>query len=98
MNLSRLDLRVVGGPAGGTPGEGSAWSVAGRNTVGLAAPYQDRRAVLAFVLFLILVWVILGLVGFVVHGLFWLFLLAVVFFVATLVLGGRYAGRPRSRR
>jgi hypothetical protein len=54
--------------------------------------------VLAFVLFLILVWVILGLVGFVVHGLFWLFLLAVVFFVATLVLGGRYAGRPRSRR
>jgi hypothetical protein len=58
----------------------------------------DRRAVLALVLFLILVWVILGLIGFVVHGLFWLFVLAAVFFGFTLFFGGRYAGRPRSRR
>jgi hypothetical protein len=58
----------------------------------------DRRTVLAFVLFLILLWVIVGLIGFVVHGLFWLFILAAVFFGFTLIFGGRYAGRPRSRR
>jgi hypothetical protein len=54
--------------------------------------------VLALVLFLILVWVILGLIGFVVHGLFWLFVLAAVCFGFTLFFGGRYAGRPRGRR
>jgi hypothetical protein len=58
----------------------------------------DRRAVLALVLFLVLLWVILGLIGFVVHGLFWLFIVAAVFFGFTLIFGGRYAGRPRSRR
>lgn len=55
---------------------------------------------LAVFLTLIIVWIVLGLIGFVVHGLFWLFLIACVLFLAT-VLGGafrrgrRSAGRSR---
>ena len=55
---------------------------------------------LAFLLALVIVWIVLGLIGFVVHGLFWLFLIACVLFVVT-VLGGvfgrgrRSAGRGR---
>jgi hypothetical protein len=43
---------------------------------------------LAFFLLLILAWFVLGLIGFVVKGLFWLFLLACVLFVLTLIFGG----------
>jgi hypothetical protein len=56
--------------------------------------------VLAVLLTLIIVWIVLGIIGFVVHGLFWLFLIACVLFLAT-VLGGafrrgrRSAGRSR---
>jgi hypothetical protein len=53
--------------------------------------------VLAFILFLIILWIILGLIGAVVHGLFWLLIIAAVLFVATLVFGGGHLGR-RSRR
>jgi hypothetical protein len=62
------------------------------------AVYLDWRPMLSLLLFLILLWVILGLVGFVVHGLFWLFIVAAVCFGITLFFGGRYAGRPHSRR
>ncbi len=48
---------------------------------------------LAFLLFLVLVWIVAGIIGFVVHGLFWLFIVACVLFVAT-VLGGAF-GRGR---
>jgi hypothetical protein len=51
--------------------------------------------VLAFILLLVLVWIVLGLIGFVVHGLFWLFLIACVLFLVTLIFGGT---RARSRR
>jgi hypothetical protein len=56
--------------------------------------------VLAVLLTLIIMWIVLGIIGFVVHGLFWLFLIACVLFLAT-VLGGafrrgrRSAGRSR---
>ncbi len=53
---------------------------------------------LALVLFLILVWVVVGIVGFVVHGLFWLFIVACVLFVLTLVGGGFGRGRLSARR
>jgi hypothetical protein len=43
---------------------------------------------LALILFLILAWVVLGLIGFVVEGLFWLFLIACVLFVLTIFFGG----------
>ena len=48
---------------------------------------------LAFLLFLVIVWIVLGIVGFVVHGLFWLFVIACVLFLLTLVGGGRRATR-----
>jgi hypothetical protein len=54
--------------------------------------------VIAFLLFLILVWVVLGIIGFVVHGLFWLFVVACVLFVLTLVGGGFGRGRLGGRR
>jgi hypothetical protein len=49
---------------------------------------------------LVIVWIVLGIIGFVVHGLFWLFVIACVLFLAT-VLGGAFrrgrhsAGRSR---
>ena len=53
---------------------------------------------LAFVLFLILVWVILGIIGATVHGLIWLLIIAAVLFLATLVFAGsRLRGNRASR-
>jgi hypothetical protein len=49
--------------------------------------------VLAFILFLIIVWIILGIIGAVVHGLLWLLIVAAILFLATLVLGGFRLGR-----
>lgn len=43
---------------------------------------------LGLVLALIIIWVVLGIVGFVVKGLFWLLIVALVLFLITLVLGG----------
>jgi hypothetical protein len=48
---------------------------------------------LAFVLFLILVWVALGIIGFVVKGLFVLFIVACVLFALTLIWGALTGGR-----
>jgi len=54
----------------------------------------------AFLLALVIIWIVLGIIGFVVHGLFWLFIIACVLFLATVVTGvfhrRRYsAQRPR---
>ena len=43
---------------------------------------------LGLVLALIIIWVVLGIIGFVVKGLFWLLVVALVLFLITLVLGG----------
>jgi hypothetical protein len=51
--------------------------------------------VLALLLALVIVWIVLGIIGFVVHGLFWLFVIACVLFVAT-SLGGVFARGRRS--
>jgi hypothetical protein len=53
---------------------------------------------LSLVLALIIAFIVVGIIGFVVHGLFWLFIIAVILFVATLVLGGRHAGTRRRSR
>lgn len=53
---------------------------------------------LAFILLLILLWVVLGIIGAVVHGLIWLLVVAAVLFLATLVFGGSRIGRNRARR
>jgi hypothetical protein len=50
--------------------------------------------VLSCILFLILIWIVLGIIGAVVHGLIWLLIIAAVLFLATLVFGGT---RIRSR-
>jgi hypothetical protein len=49
--------------------------------------------VLAFILFLILVWVALGIIGVVVKGLFVLFIVACVLFAITLIWGALTGGR-----
>ena len=50
---------------------------------------------LAFLLILIIVWIVAGIIGFVVHGLFWLFVIACVLFLLTIV-GGVYGRGRRS--
>ncbi len=52
---------------------------------------------IAFLLALVIVWIVLGLIGFVVHGLFWLFIIACVLFAFTLVFGA-FRGRSRVTR
>lgn len=53
---------------------------------------------LAFILFLVIVWIALGLIGAVVHGLIWLTIIAAVLFLATLLFGGSRASRRRAHR
>jgi membrane protein implicated in regulation of membrane protease activity len=53
---------------------------------------------LALILFLILLYVAAGIVGFVIKGLLWLFVVACVLFAVTLVVGGVRAGRRSARR
>lgn len=50
---------------------------------------------LALILFLIIVWIVLGIIGAVVHGLLWLLIIAAILFVATLFFGGSRVGRKR---
>ena len=56
-----------------------------------------QTLVLSFVLAVILICVALGIIGWVVHGLFWLFVIAVILFLVTAV-GTDYRGGRRSRR
>ena len=53
---------------------------------------------LAFILLLIIVWIVLGIIGAVLHGLIWLTIIAAVLFLATLVFGGNRLGRRRVAR
>jgi hypothetical protein len=39
------------------------------------------------------VWIVLGITGFVVHGLFWVFVIACVLFVMTVLAGAFRRGR-----
>ena len=48
---------------------------------------------LAVLLALVIVWIVLGIIGFVVHGLFWLFVIACVLFVVTVLAGAFRRGR-----
>jgi hypothetical protein len=53
--------------------------------------------VLAFILALVILWIVLGIIGAVVHGLFWLLIIAAVLFLATLVFGGSRINRGSRR-
>ena len=44
----------------------------------------------------VIIYIILGLIGFVVHGLFWLFIIAALLLVGHLVFVGWHRGRSRT--
>lgn len=52
---------------------------------------------LSIILFLIILYIVAGIIGFVVHGLFWLFIVAAVLFVLTILSSFFNAGRRRGR-
>ena len=58
---------------------------------------QKELRMLVFALIFLIILIALGLIGFVVHGLFWLFIIAVVLFVVGLLTGGSRLSR-RSKR
>ena len=57
---------------------------------------------LALILFLVIVYIAIGIIGFVVHGLIWLFAVAIVLFILTLAFSvftrGRRSGKAKVRR
>jgi hypothetical protein len=53
---------------------------------------------MAFFLFLVIVAIVLGIVGVVIKGLFYLLIIGVLVFLAGLVLGGMRLGRRRGTR
>lgn len=53
---------------------------------------------LAFILLLIIVWIIIGVIGATVHGLIYLTIIAAVLFLATLVFGGSRLRGGKVRR
>lgn len=53
---------------------------------------------LSLLLFLVIVWIVAGIIGVVVHGLIWLFWIAVILFLVTVFFGGTRLGRSRSGR
>jgi uncharacterized RDD family membrane protein YckC len=74
--------------------------VAGFRQAGTYQYVTARRGglVLAFILFLIILWIVLGIIGAVVHGLIWLLIIAAILFLATLFFGGSRLGRGRRVR
>jgi len=52
---------------------------------------------LRLLLIFVAAWIILGVIGFVVHGLFWLFVLACVLFGVTLLIAAFRGGRGSRR-
>ncbi len=53
---------------------------------------------LALVLVLLIVWMVLAIIGFAVEGLFWLFVVACILFVLTVLAGVFLRGRSARRR
>lgn len=53
---------------------------------------------LSIIFFLIIVWIVLAVVGLLIHGLVWLTIIAVILFLGTLVFGGTRLRGGKSRR
>lgn len=51
---------------------------------------------LTFFLAALVIYIILGIIGFVVHGLLWLFVIAAVLFVGHLIFASYHRGRGRA--
>lgn len=52
---------------------------------------------LLILLLLVVAWIVLGVIGFIVKGLFWLFVIACVLFVITLIVSAFHGGRGSRR-
>ena len=50
-----------------------------------------------FIVFLLAIWLVLALLGFVIKGLFWLAVIAIVLFVVTAIVGYIRRGGSRSK-
>lgn len=50
---------------------------------------------LVFIVLLVVLWIVLGVVGFIIKGLLWLAIIAAILFLASLFFGGRLS---RNRR
>jgi uncharacterized MAPEG superfamily protein len=55
--------------------------------------WDEGKEMIAVLLALVILWIVLGIIGFVVHGLFWLFVVACLLFVATVLAGAFRRGR-----
>ncbi len=53
---------------------------------------------MALFLFVIIIAIALGILGIVIKGLFWLLIIGIVLFLATLVFGGMRLGKRRNRQ
>lgn len=53
---------------------------------------------MALFLFVIIIAIALGILGVVLHGLFWLLIIGIVLFLANLVFGGMRLGRSNKKR
>jgi hypothetical protein len=53
---------------------------------------------MALFLFIIIIAIALGILGVVLHGLFWLLIIGIVIFLANLVFGGIRLGKRRGTR
>jgi len=52
---------------------------------------------IGFIVFLLAIWLVLALLGFVIKGLFWLAVIAIVLFVVTAIVGCIRRGGSRSK-
>ena len=60
--------------------------------------WKREILVLAIIQFLIIVWIVIAIIGVLIHGLIWLTILAAVLFLATLIFGGTRLGKSRATR
>jgi len=59
--------------------------------------WQGVFVLLTLLVIFVAAWIILGVIGFVIKGLFWLFVLACVLFGVTLLIAAFRGGRGRRR-
>jgi hypothetical protein len=62
-----------------------------RDPVGPPADWmgEEEAMMLAFILFLVIVWIVLGVIGLIIKGLIWLTIIAALLFVVSVFFGGR---------
>lgn len=61
------------------------------------AGQKGTAVLLMLLLLLVAAWIVIGVIGFIVKGLFWLFIIACVAFAITLLIGAFHGGRGSRR-